>query len=136
MAFSATFENIILDLENIIYKHLNNFKNKTNVIPKKILYLRDGVSEVLKEHLVECELVAIRRACLRLNCFYTLPITILVVQKRHHARIFPIYQIDMNGEFGNVYPGTVIDTQITHPTELDFLLCSHSAVKVSFLFVV
>lgn len=130
------FENIILDLENIIYKHLNNFKNKTNVIPKKILYFRDCVSDVLIEHLVECELVAIRRACLRLNCFYTPPITILVVHKRHHARIFPIYHIDMNGESGNVCPGTVIDTQITHPTELDFLLCSHSAVKVSFPFVV
>ncbi|XP_015373488.1 PREDICTED: protein argonaute 10-like [Diuraphis noxia] len=127
--FQPPFEEIILDLENIIYKLLNNFKEKTNVIPKKILYFRDGVSEVLREHLVECELVAIRRACLRLNCFYTPPITILVIQKRHHARIFPIHHIDMNGMSGNVCPGMVIDTHITHPTELNFLLCSHSAVK-------
>jgi len=128
-------EEIILDLENIVYKHLNNFKIKTNVIPKKILYFRDSVSEVLIEHLVECELVAIRRACLRLNCFYTPPITILIIQKRHHARMLPIRDIDMNGKAGNVCPGMVIDTQITHPTEIDFLLCSRSAVQVSYLFL-
>jgi len=128
-------EEIILDLENIIYKHLNNFKNKTNVIPKKILYFRDGVGEAPIEHILEYELVAIRRACLRLNKFYTPPITILVIQKRHHLRMFPIHHIDRRGKAGNVCPGTVIDTQITHPTELDFLLCSHSAVEVSYSFV-
>jgi len=133
--FQPPFEEIILDLENIIYKHLNNFKNKTNVIPKKILYFRDSISNGLIGQLVDHELVAIRRACLRLNFLYKPPITILVIQKKHHARMFPIHDIDMHGKAGNVCPGTVIDTQITHPTEFDFLLCSHSSGQVSYLFV-
>jgi len=125
-------EDIILDLENIIYKHINNFKNKTNVIPKKIFYFRDSVREGLIERLLEHELIAIRRACLRFNSHYKPPITIVVIQKRHNTRMFPIHSIDMEGMAGNVCPGTIIDTQITHPTEFDFFLCSHTTDRVSY----
>jgi len=37
----------------------------------------------------------------------------------------------MDGKFANVPSGTIIDTQITHPTELDFYLCSHASIQVS-----
>lgn len=127
--FQPPSEEIILDLENIICQHLNSYKNKTNVIPIKILYLTDGVSKALIEYLVECELVAIRRACLWLNIFYRPPITILVIQKWHHTRMFPILNIDRSEWVGNVCPGTVIGTQITHPTEIDFLLCTTQQFK-------
>jgi len=35
----------------------------------------------------------------------------------------------MDGKFGNVISDTVVDTQITHPTEMDFYLCSHSSIQ-------
>ncbi|VVC42413.1 Hypothetical protein CINCED_3A015370 [Cinara cedri] len=120
---------IIQDLEDIVYKQLLKYKERTKIIPKKILYFRDGVSEGQFLQLLEYELIAIRRACLRLNLNYQPPITFLVVQKRHHTRIFPKHQIDKSGKFQNVPSGTVIDTQITHPTELDFYLCSHASIQ-------
>lgn len=43
---------------------------------------------------IEKELVAIRRACQKLDHDYNPPITFLVVQKRHHTRIFAENQRD------------------------------------------
>lgn len=120
---------IIQDLEDIVHIQLLKFKEKTKVIPKKIFYFRDGVSEGQFLQLLEYELIAIRRACLRLNINYKPSVTFLVVQKRHHTRMFPKCSIDMDGKFGNVPSGTIIDTQITHPTELDFYLCSHASIQ-------
>ncbi|CAH1731514.1 unnamed protein product [Aphis gossypii] len=120
---------IIQDLENIIHLQLIKFKDKTKTVPKKIFYFRDGVSESQFLQLLEYELIAIRRACLRLHIKYKPPVTFLVVQKRHHTRMFPKFTHDMDGNFGNVISGTVVDTQITHPTELDFYLCSHSSIQ-------
>lgn len=123
---------IIQDLEDIVHKQLLKFQKMTRIIPKKIFYFRDGVSEGQFQQLLECELIAIRRACLRLNINYKPAITFLVVQKRHHTRMFPKHSADFDGKFGNVPSGTIIDTQITHPTELDFYLCSHASIQVSY----
>ncbi|PSN45821.1 hypothetical protein C0J52_05505 [Blattella germanica] len=66
------------------------------------------------------ELTALRKACSRLNIKPL--ITFLVVQKRHHTRFFPTRPEDEDGKNRNVPPGTIVDTEITHPTELDFYL--------------
>ena len=34
------------------------------------------------------------------------------------------------GKAGNVPPGTIVDRDITHPTEYDFYLCSHVGIQV------
>lgn len=122
---------IIQHLEDIVHKQLIKYKDNTKCVPRKIFYFRDGVSEGQFLQLLEYELVAIRRACLRLNSNYKPAVTILVVQKRHHTRMFPKFGPDFDGKFGNVPSGTIIDTQITHPTELDFYLCSHASIQVS-----
>ena len=36
-----------------------------------------------------------------------------------------------NGRAGNVPPGTVVDTHITHPFLFDYFLCSHAGIQVS-----
>lgn len=123
---------IIQDLEDIVHKQLLKYKEKTKAVPKKIFYFRDGVSEGQFLQLLEYELISIRRACLRLNINYKPSVTFLVVQKRHHTRMFPKNSCDMDGKFANVPSGTIIDTQITHPTELDFYLCSHASIQVSY----
>jgi eukaryotic translation initiation factor 2C len=120
---------IIQDLEDIVHKQLLKFKEMAKSVPKKILYFRDGVSDGQFIQLLENELTAIRRACLRLNINYKPAVTFLVVQKRHHTRMFPKFNIDMDGKFSNVPSGTIVDTQITHPTELDFYLCSHASIQ-------
>lgn len=89
------------------------------------------MSEEKFENLLEYEMIAIRRACLLLNINYKPTVTFLIVQKGHNTRIFPKHEIDMEGKLGNIPSGTIIDTQITHPTELDFYLCSHNSPHVS-----
>ncbi|XP_050538341.1 protein argonaute-2-like isoform X4 [Daktulosphaira vitifoliae] len=120
---------IIQDLEDIIHIQLSKFREKTKSIPNKILFFRDGVSEGQFMQVLNDELMAIRRACMRLNPNYKPAITFVVVQKRHHTRFFPKNKLDMDGKFGNVPSGTIVDTHITHPTELDFYLCSHASIQ-------
>lgn len=122
---------VIEELEHIVHNQLLKYREKTGVVPKKILYFRDGVSEGQFMQLLNIELVAIRRACLRLGIGYQPGITFIVVQKRHHTRMFPKFNIDMDGKFMNVFSGTIVDTHITHPTELDFYLCSHASIQVN-----
>ena len=81
-----------------------------------------------REIIVKEEVAAIRAACLTLDPSYNPTITYLVIQKRHHTRFFPIYQEDMD-KSGNILPGTVVDSGITHPTDLDFYLCSHPGLQ-------
>ena len=52
-------------------------------------------------------------------------ITMLVVGKRHHVRFFPENPQEADRS-GNCRAGTVVDQEITHPTEFDFYLQSHA----------
>ena len=79
--------------------------------------------------MLETELTAIRRATQRVEQGYQPKITFLVVQKRHHTRFFPGPQ-DADGKNRNVPAGTIVDTNITHPTEMDFYLVSHASIQV------
>lgn len=48
----------------------------------------------------------------------------IVVGKRHHVRFFP--KLNEGDRSGNCPAGTIVDRDITHPTEFDFYLQSHS----------
>jgi eukaryotic translation initiation factor 2C len=78
----------------------------------------------------EYEVNAMVHACTALNPEYTPIVTFLVVQKRHHTRFFPTRKEDEDGKNHNVPPGTVVDSKITHPIELDFFLVSHASIQV------
>ncbi|PWZ46524.1 Protein argonaute 18 [Zea mays] len=58
-------------------------------------------------------------------------ITFVVVQKRHHTRLFPSKPKDRQyaDKSGNIRAGTVVDNNICHPTEFDFFLCGHAGAK-------
>ncbi|KAK1599224.1 hypothetical protein QYE76_071928 [Lolium multiflorum] len=62
---------------------------------------------------------------------YLPPVTFVVVQKRHHTRLFPENHgaRDLTDRSGNILPGTVVDTKICHPSEFDFYLCSHAGIQ-------
>ncbi|CDJ26672.1 unnamed protein product [Triticum aestivum] len=89
--------------------------------------VKDGVSEGQFRKVLEDEIPLIEKAWKALYNEKP-PITFIVVQKRHHTRLFP-----SDGKYqdnsGNVMPGTVVDRQICHPTEFDFFLCSHAGIK-------
>ncbi|KAI4985628.1 hypothetical protein ZWY2020_018258 [Hordeum vulgare] len=107
------------------------FRRKTGWRPERILFCRDGVSEGQFSHVLLHEMDAIRKACASLEDGYMPPVTFVVVQKRHHTRLFPEVhgRCDMTDKSGNILPGTVVDLMICHPTEFDLYLCSHAGIQ-------
>lgn len=125
-------QEIIQDLSTMLGEILDDFYEELLKLPERIIFFRDGVSETQFLKVLKEELQAIRVACSRFQG-YKPPITFMVVQKRHHTRLFP-NELDpsatKNTFFNeNILPGTVVDTVITHPSEFDFYLCSHWGVK-------
>ncbi|KAI3899313.1 hypothetical protein MKW92_024334 [Papaver armeniacum] len=107
------------------------FRRSTGRKPHRIIFYRDGVSEGQFAQVLLHEVDAIHKACASLEEGYLPPITFIVVQKRHHTRLFPANHTDRNmtDRSGNILPGTVVDTMICHPTEFDFYLCSHAGIQ-------
>ncbi|CAN4100830.1 unnamed protein product [Withania somnifera] len=115
----------------MIMELLKAFRRSTNMKPLRIIFYRDGVSEGQFNQVLLEEMDAIRKACSSLEEGYMPRVTFVVVQKRHHTRLFPAKHNDrqMTDRSGNILPGTVVDTKICHPTEFDFYLCSHAGIK-------
>ncbi|KAM3384302.1 hypothetical protein ACQJBY_008764 [Aegilops geniculata] len=108
---------------------LVSFFQKTKHKPSRIIFYRDGVSEGQFAQVLMYEMDAIRKACASLQEDYQPPVTFVVVQKRHHTRLFPEVHGKETDKSGNILPGTVVDTNICHPTEFDFYLCSHAGIQ-------
>ncbi|KAH1248480.1 Protein argonaute PNH1 [Glycine max] len=115
----------------MIRELLLSFKKATGQKPLRIIFYRDGVSEGQFYQVLLHELDAIRKACASLEPSYQPPVTFVVVQKRHHTRLFSNNHDDRNStdKSGNILPGTVVDSKICHPTEFDFYLCSHAGIQ-------
>ncbi|CAM8932722.1 unnamed protein product [Rhodiola kirilowii] len=116
----------------MIRELLMSFRRATGQKPQRIIFYRDGVSEGQFFQVLLYELDAIRRACASLEPNYQPPVTFVVVQKRHHTRLFANNHNDRNSVddiSGNILPGTVVDSKICHPTEFDFYLCSHAGIQ-------
>ncbi|KAJ6628687.1 argonaute-like protein [Mycena sp. CBHHK59/15] len=107
------------------YREMAEKKAKGASAPKRIIFYRDGVSEGQFKQVLEQELPLIKKACAELNI--SPKITILVVGKRHHMRFFPQSERDADRS-GNCRAGTVVDREVSHPTEFDFYLQSHGGL--------
>ncbi|KAL4284664.1 hypothetical protein GQ457_16G029180 [Hibiscus cannabinus] len=110
---------------------LISFRKATGQKPLRIIFYRDGVSEGQFYQVLLYELDAIRKACASLEPNYQPLVTFIVVQKRHHTRLFANNHRDRSStdKSGNILPGTVVDSKICHPTEFDFYLCSHAGIQ-------
>ncbi|XP_078432316.1 protein argonaute PNH1-like [Wolffia australiana] len=108
-----------------------SFRNATGQKPQRIIVYRDGVSEGQFYQVLLHELDAIRKACASLESNYQPPVTFVIVQKRHHTRLFANNHKDRSSidKSGNILPGTVVDSTICHPSEFDFYLCSHAGLQ-------
>lgn len=95
--------------------------------PERILVYRDGVSEGQFANVLKTEVASLRAGCRRLEVNYKPDITFVVVQKRHHARFFPLSAAAADRS-GNCHPGTCVDTTIVHPFEFDFYIQSHASL--------
>lgn len=119
---------LILDLQDMVRELLVTFYQTTGLKPERILFYRDGISEYQFTDVLRSELPAIVRACQSLDPDYQPTITFVVVQKRHHARFFPVNPADADRS-QNTPAGTVVEKDITNPHEFDFYLCSHSGLQ-------
>ncbi|XP_047337741.1 protein argonaute PNH1-like [Impatiens glandulifera] len=115
----------------MIRELLLSFQKATGQKPMRIIFYRDGVSDGQFYQVLLYELDAIRKACASLDPTYQPPVTFIIVQKRHHTRLFASNHNDKSSidKSGNILPGTVIDTKICHPTDFDFYLCSHAGIQ-------
>ncbi|XP_054717130.1 protein argonaute-4-like [Uloborus diversus] len=122
-------QEIIKNMKNIVKGILEHFRAVNNGLrPEKIIFYRDGVSEGQFVTVIEQEVSSIQAACQELYERY-LPITYIVVQKRHQTRLRPRDPREGAGKCGNVPPGTTVDTTITHPVFFDFFVCSHEGIQ-------
>ncbi|KAI9755711.1 MAG: hypothetical protein M1815_004706 [Lichina confinis] len=112
----------------LIRNWVDNVNGK--VLPNHIYYFRDGVSEAQYHHVLQQELRDFRHACREEWPGWVPKFVVIVASKRHHIRFFPKpndrLAADRNG---NPVPGTLVERDVTHPTENDFYLCSHSAIQ-------
>ncbi|KAK1648550.1 hypothetical protein QYE76_066355 [Lolium multiflorum] len=119
----------------MIRELLISFKRCTGEKPQRILFYRDGVSEGQFYQVLLHELDAIRKACASLEANYQPQVTFIVVQKRHHTRLFPHNHNDQSSvdRSGNILPGPVFG-----PPAAEYGACgmalspAYSAVRVRF----
>lgn len=119
----------VVYLLDAIRERIITFYRHTKQKPARIIVYRDGVSEGQFAEVLREEIQSIRTACLAIADDFRPPITYIVVQKRHHARMFCKNSSDMVGRAKNVPPGTTVDTGIVSPEGFDFYLCSHYGVQ-------
>ncbi|XP_076246851.1 protein argonaute-1 isoform X2 [Calliopsis andreniformis] len=123
-------QEIIQELSSMVRELLVRFYKSTGGYkPHRIILYRDGVSEGQFLPVLQHELTAIREACIKLEADYKPGVTFIVVQKRHHTRLFCADKREQCGKSGNIPAGTTVDICITHPTEFDFYLCSHQGIQ-------
>jgi eukaryotic translation initiation factor 2C len=108
---------------------LRAFESATRHRPARVIFFRDGVSKGQFQEILRTELPMLQAAFASLgDGSYRPKLTFIVVQKRHHTRLFVGDQRDADRS-GNVPPGTVVDTAICHPYEHDFFMMSHAGIQ-------
>jgi eukaryotic translation initiation factor 2C len=118
---------IIADMEAVIGEGLDRFKASLSVYPMKLIFFRDGVGSGQFREVRNQEVMAVKRALEARGLTNKCQVTFVVVQKRHHIRLFP--EGGVSDRSGNCVPGTVIDSHIVHPFEYNFILQSHAGIQ-------
>ncbi|KAI8922026.1 Piwi domain-containing protein [Powellomyces hirtus] len=127
-------QEIITELCSMTCELLDLFYQRSKVYPKRVIFYRDGVSEGQFSEVAIQEIVALKKA-MKDKGLEDAKVTFLVVNKRHHVRVFPKDEGQgaagdpIMDKKGNVMPGTVVDSDICHPYEFDFYLTSHSGLQ-------
>ncbi|PKY39038.1 Piwi-domain-containing protein, partial [Rhizophagus irregularis] len=115
-------------LGEMISDLLKAFYEKNKVLPKRMIFYRDGVSEGQFRSVLNREVIALKNAFDKIYQKDPPNLTFIIAQKRHHTRFIPINRRDAD-KLGNCIPGTVVDQSIVHCNEFDFYLQSHSGLQ-------
>ena len=131
-------EESISGVTSMVTQLVNIYKKNTNTYPSRVLYFRDGVAEGQFAKVKDVEIKAIKEAIETVSGKVP-TVTAMVVRKRNHTRFFPRDGEGDRTSKGNVFPGTVVDREITHPRDFDFCNLTHTSIILScfnpFLFI-
>ena len=105
---------IIADIEAVIGQGLDRFKESVGIFPERVIFFRDGVASGQFEEIRGQEVLAIKRALDTRGLAEKTKIMFIVVQKRHHIRLFPIGRSEEDRS-GNCLPGTVVCLDLDAP---------------------
>jgi eukaryotic translation initiation factor 2C len=140
---------IITDVASMVTERIKDWvkvrragSDADDVLPKNILYYRDGVgdsqyTEVQSEELTKMK-AAYESAVKELKKEKVIPedfetpsfnLTAIVVAKRHNVRFYPLSRDIPQSDKGNCQPGTHVENVVISPYYQDFYLQSHSAIK-------
>jgi len=121
------------EIGQMLEELLDSYFEKKRKLPTKIVTLRDGVSEGQFKIVLDFELGKVKSV---ISQKYTkarmkLPLlSCLVVQKRHKVRF--MRKEPHQGRKGpdyNIQPGTVVDSEVTHPRDFSFYIAPHKAIQ-------
>ena len=90
---------MIHDLDKMFNSLLLEFQRVNKCFPHRLVFFRDGVSEGQFPLVLRHEMNKIRGACQALSPAYKPAITFIIVQKRHHTRLFPYNDQDKVSTF-------------------------------------
>lgn len=125
---------IVTELQEMVEERLDIWYEKNKETwPKRILVYRDGVSDSQYDEVLQKELVGIKAACAK-KTNVEVPVTLVIVAKRHHIRLYPTTATQSDKyfnskRFGNPLPGTVVDRGVTMETGWDFYLQAHDCLQ-------
>ncbi|CDF38945.1 Protein argonaute 2 (translation initiation factor eIF2C 2) [Chondrus crispus] len=123
----------IQDFGAMVREVVHNFASREEFLPDNILIYRNGVADGQFAKVLSDELGPIRDELNKLGPTlkmgpYNPKISFIVMQRGHHVRFEPIDD-SLRDLSGNCLPGTVVDSQVAHPTNFDFYLFSHNGIK-------
>lgn len=106
------------------------------IMPQRIIFYRDGVSEGEYQKVVDHEVPQIKAAIAAIWARCPTPppqptLTVIVVGKRHHVRFFPANDQESDQRSGNCRGGLVVDQHVNnaHGAFFDFYLQSQGGLK-------
>ncbi|CAB4396302.1 unnamed protein product [Rhizophagus irregularis] len=110
---------------------LRVFYQRNQVLPRKILFYRDGVGETQFQNVKTYEVKALKEVFASVYRNLGPTLTFIILQKRHHTRFMPTEPRD-GDKLGNCHPGTVVDRTILVEQEFDFFLQSHTSLQETY----
>ena len=114
------------NVQTLMGRLIQSAKKAGMPAPKHVYYFRDGVAESQYIHVLNQEVRDLKN-WFKANTQTAPKFTVVIATKRHHIRFFP--QRGAGDRNNNPLPGTLIETEVTHPFQWDFYLCSHVAIQ-------
>ncbi|CAK4034175.1 Piwi-domain-containing [Lecanosticta acicola] len=113
-------------------ERIQAWKTSNGVVPRRILYYRDGTGNTQYGDVRTHEIAAIKQAWQAVagtSMRAPVQMTTVIAIKRHSTRFFPTSNGPKTQKTGNCMPGTAVDRHITSPYYFDFYLQSHDVEK-------